>query len=240
MGDDVLLVPEIRLADMPDSGGSRAAGRGQVLREPWLRTDRVIGLLGEASGGRVLLVGEAEGLLAHRLARERGAEVTWFSPAPATGNATLSDRVTRLEGDPQDLPFETGRFDALVSQFAVDRIQQAPEALIEWGRVLRGGGAMVLVTRNALFHGVELLPAPRACASYTPGSLRSLLERCGFEVSVICTLVPDLRLPRLYRGDLSFSLRLERLPWFRYRGMLLFASGTKMTEGGAVGGQDRS
>lgn len=186
-------------------------------------------MLGAASGGTVLLLGEAEGLLASRLERERGARVTWFDPA-GPGE----------EGGPYDLPFEDCAFEAVASQFAIERVEEASRALREWGRVLDDGGLLVVVTRNALFGGAGLRRGPRALASHTPEGLRSLVERSGFRVKTVCTLLPDLKLPKLYRGDLSFSLKLEVLPWFRDRGMLLFASAFKDTERSAVGGQGRA
>lgn len=214
------------------------------MREPWLRTSRAMELLGSEAGGRVLLVGETEGLLAARLAAEHGARVVWMDPAPAgLGTAGLPPGgrgAARLSGSCYDTPFEAGEFDAVVSQFAVDYLVEPIRALVEWRRVLRDDGTLVIVSRNALFKGPDWRPRPRATSSFTPAGLRGMLEGSGFEVLRLCTLIPDLKLPRLYRGDLSFSYRFERLPYFSDRGMLLFASAVRRPGGNAVGDQGRA
>ncbi len=224
--------------------GSRKASRGTSVREPWLRTSRAMELLGLEAGGRVLLVGEAEGLLAARLAAERGASVVWMDPAAAglgaDGLPPGGPGTARLSGSCYDTPFMSGEFDAVVSQFAVDYLLEPGRALVEWRRVLKDEGTLVIVSRNALFKGPDWRPRPRATSSFTPAGLRGMLEGSGFEVRRQCTLLPDLKLPRLYRGDLSFSYRLERLPYFGDRGMLLFASAAKRPGGNAVGDQGRA
>jgi ubiquinone/menaquinone biosynthesis C-methylase UbiE len=201
-------------------------------------------LLGLEAGGRVLLVGEAEGLLAARLGAEHGARVVWMDPAPAglgTAGPTPGDRgAARLSGSCYDTPFEAGEFDAVVSQFAVEYLVEPVRALVEWRRVLKDAGTLVIVSRNALFKGSDWRPRPRATNSFTPAGLRGMLEGSGFEVLRLCTLIPDLKLPRLYRGDLSFSYWFERLPYFGDRGMLLFASAAKRPGGNAGGDQGRA
>ncbi len=215
--------------------------RGSLLREPWLRTDRMIELLGPAGGGNVLLVGEAEGLLGARLSGELGARVTWFEPSPSNVERRgEGGRIPALAGDPCDLPFATGEFDAVASQFALGRVPEPGSAVREWARVTGAGGLLVVVCRNELFGGWEPRIRPRGCAGFTPARLRGILEGCGLEVRETSTLLPDLRFPRLYRGDLSFCLKVERLPWFRDRGMLLFASARKKTGVSGVRDQGRA
>jgi hypothetical protein len=60
------------------------------------------------------------------------------------------------------------------------------------------------------------------------------VEEAGFRVTAVSTLVPDLRLPALYRGDLDFSLRLERLPYYSKHGKLLFMQAVKDGRGGSA------
>lgn len=213
------------------------AGREPGLREPWLRTGRMMELLGSASRGRLLLVGEAEGLLAGRLSRERAAEVTWFDPSSTGGDGpdaspgTRPPGVFRLQGDPARLPFTDGSFDAVASQFAVSAGPDPRSLLLEWSRVTRPGGVVALACRNALFGGGEPRVPPGNWRAMTPAEIERLLEDCGLKVRRVCTLAPDLKLPRLYRRDFSISYRFERLPWFRDRGMLLFASAVKRNGG---------
>jgi hypothetical protein len=49
-----------------------------------------------------------------------------------------------------------------------------------------------------------------------------LVEDAGLVVEKTSTLIPDLRFPALYRGDLDFSLTFERLPFLSKKGRLLF------------------
>lgn len=222
-----------RMTRAPKAGCS-----ARPLREPALRTDRVVEMLravpraGEAAGGRlpgsVLLVGETEGMLARELAGA-GAAVTWYEPAgsPVAPIPAPAGVARRLFGSPYETPFGDGDFDAAASQFTLEFLDEPRRALAEWGRVLVYGGALVVVCRNELFTAGDPRPRPAAKNSFSPRGLRDLLESSGFEVRQTCTLIPDLKAPRAYRGDLGFSYRFERLPWFRDRGMLLFASAVR-------------
>jgi SAM-dependent methyltransferase len=225
----------------------RTAGelhRVEQVREPWLRTGRMLELIGQAAKGRILLVGEGEGLLAKRLECGERGRVTWLEPAfQASGKVVElpgSDGAVRIIADCYNTPFEAEDFDAVAAQFTLDYVKEPRRALIEWARVLRTGGTIALVTRNRLFRGPDFRPRPRPEQSFSPDELRNLVADCGFEVRELSTLIPYLRLPRFYRGDLSFSYRFERLPMFRYRGMLLFVSAVKRPGGTSIVNQGRA
>jgi SAM-dependent methyltransferase len=228
---------------MSDTGGT-APGPPAAVTEPWLRTGRLIELLAPAPGARILLAGDAEGLLASRLARDEAARVTWLEPGPGDRrqSATRVDKdggsgwVTFV-GDLCSTPFEAEEFDAVASQFTVEYLEDPAAALSEWLRVMKPGGRLALVTRNALYGGGDPRPRPRPRRSYSPEQLRQVVRGAGFEVNGVGTLLPDLRFPRLYRGDLSFSYRFERLPYFRERGLLLFLSAAKTPGRDTVGDQ---
>lgn len=207
--------------------------RGAILREPWLRTDVMIELLGEACAGKVLLVGDAEGLLARRLSREAGADVTWLEPFGGDGSALEAPggEVRRLCGDPFRLPFGDGEFDAVASQFTICCVPDPHAALLECARVTVPSGPVALACRNEQARGPDPGTARGGGGAFTPGRLGDLMEECGLVLRGVRTLLPDLKLPRLYRGDLSFSLRLARLPWLRERGTLVLASAEKRPEG---------
>ncbi len=102
----------------------------------------------------------------------------------------------------------------------------------EYARLLPEGGRLVLLVRNPLFRSADRWPRSRPARILHAGDLRKLVEDAGLTVERLSTLVPDLRLPLFYRGDLSFSLRFERLPWFRKRGRLLFLEAAKPAGGG--------
>ncbi len=209
-------------------------------REAQLRVGRMLDLLNPSRKSSVLLVGEREGMLARRLSALAETEVTWLEPLSAGGgraSALLLEGggFTRLAGDPMTLPFPDGRFDAVCAQFTLEELEDPLGALDEWARVLKNGGTLALAVHNGLFTGMEVRPDARPRNTFTPAELDSMAGEAGLETFSLSTLIPDLRLPALYRGDLGFALRLERLPWFGRRGRLLFiAASKKRTERGGA------
>ncbi len=194
-------------------------------REAEVRTGRLAEMLRPPRGARVLLVGEAEGKLARLLAGLAETEVTWADTAARSngkGEVNVSPQgIRRLGADPAALPFPPAHFDALAAQFTLDRLEDARGALREWRRVLKPGGTLVLAARNALFRGFEPRPGTPPRRSFTPASLRALLEEQGFRVKEVTSLFPDLKLPALYRGDLGFFLFLEKMPRLGERGRVI-------------------
>jgi len=178
-------------------------------------------------GNRILLLGEVEGILARHLSKLPGVEATWMEPGGKAAEEPVppplqSQGYVRLQGDFLDLPFADGHFDAVASQFTLDYLEDREKALSEWVRVLKEEGTLALVTRNRLFKGPEQRPGPRPLGTCSPGESIELAEEAGLVVTEISTLIPDLKLAAIYRGDLSFCLFLEKLPYFRTRGRLLF------------------
>jgi ubiquinone/menaquinone biosynthesis C-methylase UbiE len=201
-------------------------------REARLRVNRMLRMLNPPEGGRVLLVGEGEGMLARRLAGMPEVDVTWLEPLmgreKGTGVFPLEgEGYARLAGDPSSLPFPDGSFDAVAAQFTLDTLEEPAAALREWHRVLKNGGKLVLAARNGLFKGMEARPVARPRNAFTPTTLKDAAVQAGFEDPRMSTLIPDLKLPALYRGDLDFALRLERIPYFSMRGKVLFLSAEK-------------
>ena len=240
MGDDVRLVQEVRLsgerpcAKDASSDPTNAAGVPRACgREPWLSADVLAGMLAGAPGLRILLVGEREGILAARLSAESGSDVTWLDPFAghaqmvAASGPGIRPGVTRVDGGLLNTPFADAEFDAVASQFAIEFAPDPSEAIGEWARVLRPGGILALVTMNALFKGSELRPRARPLHEFAPADLEALATGAGLGVRGIRTLIPNLRLPRFYRGDMSYSFRFEGLPYFGNRGMLLFLQAVK-------------
>ena len=203
-------------------------------REAQLRVNRVLRMMAPPRGSRVLLLGESEGMLAHRLSHLAEVDVTWMEPGKesAAGQAASPHQggYTRKQGDLYALPFADSHFDAAAAQFTLEYLESPERAIAEWSRVIKEGGLLVLVVHNGLFKGWEQRPGPRPLNSFTPGVLVRLVEDAGLIVEETSTLIPDLRFPALYRGDLDFSLTLERLPFLSKKGSLLFLRARK--EGG--------
>ncbi len=211
-----------------------AAGLSQACgREPWLRAGVLAGMLAGAPGQKILLVGEREGILAARLSAEPGSEVTWLDPCGgqaqwvAASGPGVCPGVVRVNSGPLNTPFADAEFDAVASQFAIEFAPDPSGAIGEWARVLRPGGILALVTMNALFKGPELRPGARPMHEFAPAALKALATGAGLEVRGVRTLIPNLRLPLFYRGDMGYSFRFEDLPYFGNRGMLLFLQAVK-------------
>jgi ubiquinone/menaquinone biosynthesis C-methylase UbiE len=201
-------------------------------REAGLRVGKVANLLAPARGSRLLLVGEREGKLAKQLAGLADTEVVWLEPFQRSreGGADIEIEgygLLKMLASAYTLPFADGHFDGLVAQFTLDQLARPEEALQEWVRVLKPKGVLVLVARNRLFRGQDQRPVSRSLRSWSPEELSKLVEGVGMEVRELSTLIPDLRLPVLYRGDLSFSYYFEKLPYFRKNGKLIFLKAVK-------------
>ncbi len=212
-----LFCTSLMAVAVPGEGGSEAR----------LRVNRMLRMLDPPRGSRVLLVGEGEGMLARRLAAMAGVGVTWLEPGPGGASPLAAVGYGRVTGDPSSPPFGGGAFGGLAAQFTLDGVEDPAAALRAWHRVLRDGGVLALATRNGRFRGPEQRPTPRPRRTFTAAALADLLEDSGFTVSETSTLLPDLKLPALYRGDLGFALYLERIPYFARRGKLLFARAVK-------------
>lgn len=204
-----------------------ASGQGG---EAGLRVNRMLRMLEPARGDRILLVGEGEGMLARRLSSLHAVEVTWLEPgnAEVAGPSPLAaEGYERLAGDPSSFPVPGGGFDAGAAQFTLDEAEDPEALLLAWHRALKVGGRLVLAARNGLFAGPEQRPSSRPRRTFTPAALEGMVKKAGFDVDCVSTLLPDLKLPAFYRGDLGFALRLERIPYFAMRGKLLFLRAAK-------------
>lgn len=198
--------------------------------EARLRVDRMLQMVDPRPGSRVLLAGDIEGMLARRLAMLAGVEVVWLEPggeAEAEPSALPAQGYTRLWGDLHHLPFPDGDFDVIASQFALEHLEDGRRALSEWSRVLKDGGVLALAAGNRRVKGTRERPGPRPMRDFCAAELRGLVEGAGLAVLRVSTLVPDLKLPALYRGDYSLFLCLEKIPCLRSRGRILFLRAKK-------------
>lgn len=204
--------------------------------ETELRVESIFDMMATLPESKVLLIGEREGMLADRLAAIGDVEVVWLEPVGGSGSRPVRDLLqtngyARITGDSYRLTFPDRHFDRIASQLTIEYLEDPGSAIREWTRVLKDGGTLVLVTRNRLFLGADQSPQPRVRRTFAPGELRKLLENAGLKITETSTLIPDLKLPAFYRGDLSFSLFFQGLPYFRTRGKLLFVSTVKQGGG---------
>jgi ubiquinone/menaquinone biosynthesis C-methylase UbiE len=118
------------------------------------------------SGSRVLEVAPGPGYLAIELARLSGALVTGLDISRsfvsiARDNARQADVCVEFEhGDAADLPFLGAQFDFLVCRAAFKNFSRPLAAINEMHRVLKPGGAAVIIDLRKDF-------SPRAVKDYT-------------------------------------------------------------------------
>jgi len=133
--------------------------------------DTVVGL---CEGARALDVATGGGHVARKL-RERGVEVVTVDASPGME----PDVVAPAE----ELPFEDGSFDVVVTRIAPHHFADIRKAVGEMGRVSRGS----VVVEDTLFTSeghdeAEALRDPTHVRNYTEDEWRSFLEGAGLEV----------------------------------------------------------
>ncbi|HET9719873.1 MAG TPA: methyltransferase domain-containing protein [Solirubrobacteraceae bacterium] len=74
------------------------------------------------------------------------------------------------------LPFETATFDIVYANFVIEHLAAPPAAFAEWRRVLRPGGALILLTSNRASPAILL-------ADLMPHQVRIMLKRSGAGVA---------------------------------------------------------
>jgi demethylmenaquinone methyltransferase/2-methoxy-6-polyprenyl-1,4-benzoquinol methylase len=113
----------------------------------WRR--RLLDAVGAPSALLDLATGTADVAIA-AARRFPGAAVVGLDPssqmlrlgAAKLAGAGLGSRISLLEGDAQELPFASGRFDAVTIAFGIRNVPDRPRALREMRRVLRRGGRL--------------------------------------------------------------------------------------------------
>jgi len=116
------------------------------------RIDRLLPML---PGERVLEVGCGQGHLTTRLA-ERGVDVVGVDANPNAPEVSGSDRVLHMMAE--DLDFEDGEFDAIVSVHAIEHIPPLEEAASEMARVLKPGGQALFIYPAEPIQGLFAIP----------------------------------------------------------------------------------
>lgn len=106
-------------------------------------------------GARVLDVACGTGDLTEALARTNASEVIGLDftrqmlDVAETKQKKLTSetaaKVSYVEGDAMDLPFDDASFDALTIAFGIRNVQEPAKALREFARVLRPGGRLVIL-----------------------------------------------------------------------------------------------
>jgi SAM-dependent methyltransferase len=163
------------------------------------------------SGQRLLDVGCGTGVVAVTAAR-RGAQVTGLDLTPALlerarENAQLAGvSIDWHEGDAENLPFDDGAFDVVVSQFGHIFAPRPEVALAQMLRVLKPGGTIAFATwPPELFTGRMFMVTARYAPPPPPGVAppplwgdpKIITERFGNAVKEIVFDRSTMRVPAL-------------------------------------------
>jgi SAM-dependent methyltransferase len=124
----------------------------------------------------------------------------------------------RIGADVRSLPFASGAFDVIVSNSTLDHFSSADEiasSLCELHRALRSGGHLIITLDNLVNPFIFLrnrLPFPflnklgivpyYVGVTLTPGQLKKLLEKTGFEVLETESILHCLRILAVRFSDL--------------------------------------
>lgn len=139
-------------------------------------------------GQRLLEVGCGQGHLTKRLAN-RGIEVTGIDANKEAPVVAGTDRVVHMMAE--DLQFDDGAFDTIVSVHAIEHIPPLEQALSEMSRVLKPGGValyiypaepimgMFAVPTSVILYGTPFKARQVHCHKLWPGKLRRMVEPLG-------------------------------------------------------------
>jgi ubiquinone/menaquinone biosynthesis C-methylase UbiE len=126
---------------------------GRLRRE---RAGRILDLLADSSGGRLLDGGSGPGVLAHSLLQSprHNFDITVLDQSPAmiqqcVDNAPGAERLHAYVGDLESLPFADGSFDVTVATGALE-YTNARTAISELSRVTRSDGIVIISMLNPL------------------------------------------------------------------------------------------
>lgn len=148
-------VPRIpfRLAIGPGSDDLQRYALRQAWDESHLRTTRR--LIDPQPGSRTLEVGSGRGLLTREL-DALGVVATGIdaNPAAAANSIARDIRVMRVEA----IEFRDGEFDHVIAIHAIEHFPELEVAFAEMARVLRPGGAMLLVYPWEPIRGIGAVP----------------------------------------------------------------------------------
>jgi ubiquinone/menaquinone biosynthesis C-methylase UbiE len=135
----------------------------------------IVDWFGELGSGRVLDVGCGKGRFA-RILKERHPQATVAAMDLAVAMLRYADpNLGRTAGSMLDLPFATGSFDAAYATESLEHAVDIERAVAELCRVVRPGGRIVIIDKNAAHWG--RLDTPQWEKWFHDEELKKLLRR---------------------------------------------------------------
>jgi ubiquinone/menaquinone biosynthesis C-methylase UbiE len=156
-------------------------------------------------GSRLLEVGCGRGHLVKAL-RADGVDAVGVDLNPEAVTHAVTEGLSQM--DATALRYPDATFDAVVSMHAIEHIPDLDAALAEMVRVVRPGGALVLVypaepiqgifaiPTSILLHGTPLKAREVHCHQLTPGRLAGRLGQLGVGVETVTDRFQLLKSPQ--------------------------------------------
>lgn len=137
-------------------------------------------------GGAFLEVGFGGGVQLRRM-RRLGWQVTGVEQDPSSAQAARAAGFSVLLGDLAQHQLADNSFDAVYGSHCLEHLHEPLQTLRECRRILRPGGALVMITPNANSWGLRRfgrnwlgLDSPRHLTIFTPSSLADIARQAGF------------------------------------------------------------
>jgi ubiquinone/menaquinone biosynthesis C-methylase UbiE len=149
--------------------------------------DEVIAQLRAHGSRRIADIACGTGILSDRIERELHPDEIYgvdMSDGMLSQARARSDRVHWLRGPAEQLPFDDGALDAVVTTSAFHFFDQ-PAALREFHRVLASGGLVVVAALSTRQPFLQVPSANRWKPQHnaSPAEMRTMFENAGFTIS---------------------------------------------------------
>ena len=159
--------------------------------------DRISKLLGKSPRQiRLLDIGCSSGAFLNT-AVNLGFNAEGIEPAPKAAATALASGLNVRQGFLEEAEYANGQFDAVTLLEVIEHLSQPIELLKEVHRILRPSGVLLIGTGNADSWSMKVMGSRWEYLSiskhgghisfFSPESIASLAQRCGFSVMVVRT-----------------------------------------------------